>query len=570
MTLKETKEDIEELKTGWQARSVKFKDWMELLKLDDKLKKRGMESYVSSDPRSNYNMGHYLLTAGGMRHTIPIIGDSPEEMDKQSRVERACQYMWRLVDEDRRRGGAQTFVSELVFDLLVLGWYSIIAAYDTTNGYLIPKLWSPANTFPRFDDDCLSAVVHSYDISVMAAKRKANLYGWDYTPSSNMGVTTIDNYFYVDEDCNLQNIILIGGNPVTPFIVRNNHMLLISPVGGFPEHGEINSSQRTLDWRGTVGQGMLEASKKAEEQWNKFFTFQMQLVRDSAVPVSQEFSTGTPKVDPEKLTTRGAHFQFAPTDKGLQYVPKPPIPLEVQATLQELKRDKQRTGFSDTLFGLIEGGLSGTTYSALEEASANHVLHPYKEAKDFVIAELDRFWLRNVKSQGRSFQIKGKQIESMRSTDIPENVDIIVESELATTKDWLERATIANMMGNQVDSTTIMSEIYKFTDTQDIKRRKRLDLATDHPVSQNIELANAYEDYADYLERSGQPKKAQRFRNAAAALDAQMGSPPGGAAAPVQFNENQAAIEAGAPPAQTPVPRELGNAPQRRIETTGV
>jgi hypothetical protein len=567
MNLKDTKNDIEELKKDWQARSQKFMEWMDMLNLEDKLKKSGLESYVSSDPRSNYNMGQYLLTAGGMRHMIPLVGDSPEEMDNQARVERACQYMWRMIDEDRRRGGAPTFSSELVFDLLILGWYSVIAKYDSESGKLIPKLWSPANTFPRFDDNCLSAVVHSYDISVQAAKRKAKMYGWNYSTTQDLGITTIDNYFYFDEDGNLMNQIFVGGNPVTEWIERNDHMVMVSPVGGFPEHGEINSSQRTMRWRGMVGQGIMEASRMAEEQWNKFFTFQMQLVRDTAVPVSQEFSSGSAKVKPEQLNKRGAHFQFSPTDKGLEYVPKPPIPLEVQATLQELKRDKQRTGFSDALFGLLEQGLSGVTYTAVEEASANHVLQPYKEAKDFVISELDRFWLRNLKSQGKSFTIKGKAQEVLKSKAIPEDVDILVESELATTKDWLERATIANMMGQQVDSTTIMEEIYKFTDTQDIKRRKRLDLATDHPMSINLELANAYEDYAQYLERSGDQKKAQRFRQAAQALDAQLGAPPPGQAQPAQFSEAEAARQEGAPQERTPVPRELGNAPQRRIQT---
>jgi len=95
LTEKEIIEDITELKRPWAARGRKFKEWYESLCLEDKLKAKDMESYVSNDPRTFFNMAHYLLTTGDIRHDISIIDESPMEAEKQARVGRGCQYEWR-------------------------------------------------------------------------------------------------------------------------------------------------------------------------------------------------------------------------------------------------------------------------------------------------------------------------------------------------------------------------------------------------------------------------------------------------------------------------------------------
>lgn len=555
LTVAEVKADISQLQGYWGERRKKFKEWMGLLTLEDKLEKQGLESFVSNDPRTNYNMAHFLLTTGVIRHSIPIVGDNPMELDKQARVERGVQYMWRMADEDRRRGGNPEFVSELGFHLLVLGWYSIVAAYDSETGRLIPRLWSPANTFPRYDDYELSAVVHEYKLSVQAAKRKAAANGWNYRTHLNIGQVTLDNYFYFDEMGRLLNMILIDKEAVTDWVVRDELLLLVSPVGGFPERGEITGLNR---WRGMVGQSFLETNRITDDQWNKLFTFQMQLVRDTANPVSQEISAGSPKVRPAQLTERGAHFHFAPGDSGLSYVAKPPIPLELQAMLADMRREKQKGGFSDAVFGMVEQGMSGLAYSALAESSASQVLNPYMEAKHFILSELDKFWLRKLKSQGRTFSIKGKMLEKMKSSDIPEDAEVTVGSELATAQDWLEKATIANMVKDQLDDTTILNKIYRVDDTQDIKRRRRLDSVTEHPVAKAVEVIAAMRVHADYLDaRGGSEMEADLYRKAADSLEMQLGVPePGQAAVPKQ-EEAERKREEGAPEKKTEVPTRV-------------
>ena len=122
-------------------------------------------------------------------------------------------------------------------------------------------------------------------------------------------------------------------------------------------------------------------------------------------------------------------------------------------------------------------------------------------------------------------------------------------------------------MKDQIDETTILDNVYKMTDTQAIRRRRRLDITVNHPVAQLIEAANAFEEHADYLERMGDTKQAARFRMAAKSLDAQMQIPPAGAAKPTEAVEAEAARAAGAPeekPRVSPrvAPPEEGAPPQ--------
>lgn len=559
LTVKDAGDDVAELKRGWSERKKKFEMWMGLLNLDNVLYKRGLESYVSNDPRTTYNMGHFLMTTGETRHSIPLEGDNQAEFAKQAKVERAIDYMWRIINEDRRKGGNPSFVSELGFQLLALGWYSVLIGYDPATGFMIPRLWSPANTYPRFDDNELSAVVHSYSLSKMAAIRKAAMLGWEYNPPNKAGNVVLDNYFYYDVDGSLLNIVFIDSKAVTPFVIRENIMVLVSPVGGFPERGTVVDG---TEWRGMLGQSLLETNRKEDNQFNKLMTMQMQAVRDTINPISQEISQGAPKVSVEQLTKRGAHFHFAPGDLGLSFIAKPPIPLELQALLQEVSKRKQKGGFSDAVYGLVEQGLSGFAFDRIAGSSANQVLEPYIGAMEFVIAQADRFWLKNLKRQGRTFKVKGKMVETLRSTEIPEDVDVVVSSEIATTKDWLERATTASTAERHLDQTTILSEIYKVPDPQDIIKRQRLDLVTNHPVAQNIKAIEAFESHADFLESQGDTRQAKLWRQGAIALQTQLGVPPAGSAPVAEQAEVERAVAEGAPPREPGVPPELGGEPE--------
>lgn len=562
MDVKEIREDIDKLKSAWTYRNTKFKDWMDVLTLVDKLQRRGLESYVSNEPRTFFNMSLYLMTAGDTRHTIPAEGDSSIELDKQSKVERACAYMWRMLDEERMRGGAYPFLHELCFNILVFGWYSMIAAFDTEQNKPILQVWSPNDVSPRYEDGRLTACVHEYSLDVKAAKRKAAANDWNYNPKITMGDVILQDYFYVDEHNVLQNLILIDSQPVTAVVPRENLLLLVAPVGGFPE----TSIQQATNWSVNLGQGIFAANTQVYEALNKWTTFQLQLLRETAEPKWQEISSGAPKVEPERLRERGAVFQFSPGE-GIQPIQSAPPPIELRGIIEDLKRELQKGSFTDTVYGMAGGERAGYILSQMASSSANQILAPYVKAKHFIIAECDRFWLRSIKTSKKVFVVKGKLLEKLRPTDIPEDVELEASSELATPKDWLERATVANMLERHLDNTTILDTILKVQDVGMINRRKSTDLIMTHPLSLNLRLIQAYRGYAKYMEYRGDREQAAMFLKAAEALESQMGAPPPGAAKPAEAAEAEAKRAAAAPPRRPRVRPEI-SPPEKQMAFT--
>ena len=535
--------DIVNLKRFWHHRNQKCKEWYEILIMIDKLAAKKMESYVSNEPQTFFNMAHYLLTKGELSHDTPLENESALELDRRAKVGRGCQYMWNLIDTDRRYGGNASFVDELGFYLLVLGWYSTVASFDKETGALRVQLWSPVETYPSYANNRLVSCVRSYKITEEEAVLKAEENRWNYTArGSALGDVILDDYFHQDSD-GLHNMILIDGRAVTGWVDRPEMKLFVAPVGGFPDKGSLTPGKRS--WKSLAGRGIFEVNASVSNHFNKWKSIMSQILRDTANPITQEFSAN-PVATPEQLRERGGLFHYAPGEKGLERLPPAAIPIELQAQLIEIRREAQKGSFSDAVYGMVEGQ-PGYALSLLASSSANQILYPYMDAKHFVIAENDKFWLSKLKSSGRVFAIKGKLIEKLKPTDIPEDVDIKVESDVATQKDWLERGTIAGLLRQDVDNATILTEIYGFSDPQAIKRRKGLDRMLDHPMSQMVEMIAGYYVHADYLERRGDRRQADLFRKAAQALEAQMGVPPAGSGKPAGASEVEAAREAGTP-----------------------
>jgi len=566
--------DISKLKTYWFQRNKKFKEWYEVLVLIDLLSSKGMETYVSNEPQTFYNMAHYLLTNGDLTHTTPIENESALELDRRAKINRGCEYMWEVLDRGRRLAGSQTFVDDLSFFLLVLGWFSVISEFNNKTGLLNSQIWNPFDVYPSFSNNRLTSCVHSYKLSEEEAAQKAEEKGWRYIPRGTpMGEVILDDYFYQDSN-DLYNMILIDSKDVTGWLTRPDMQLLVSPVGGFPDKGSLSPNKK--DWKKLSGRGIFEVNEAVTNSFNKWKSMVSQILRDTAQPITQEFSS-TPQATPEQLRERGALFHYAPGEAGLQRVPPPIIPGEVQVHLGEQRRELQKGSFNDVVYGMVEssGRQAGYSLSLLASSSANQILYPYMDGKHFVISECDRFWLSKLKSSGKTFQIKGKFIEKLSPEDVPQDIDIKVRSDIATPRDWLERGTIGNMLDKHLDISTIITEIYKLDDPQAIKRRKSLDRMLEHPMSQMVEMIAGYYSHAEYLEMVGDRRQAALFRRAAQSLETQLGAPQPGQGRPEDMSRITSEREAGSPGEITRVaptvapPESRGVAPGQLREAIG-
>jgi len=572
--IKEIKQNISTLKSFWSQRNRKFQDWYTILLMIDTLAIRGKQSYISNEPMSFYNMAHFLLTRGELSHIPPIESESALELDRRARVNRACDYMWSTIDRKRQLGGGQPYVDELGFYLLVLGWYSAVFMFDKDTGLLQSQLWNPYDVFPSYSNNTLSQCVHSYTCSVEEVIAKAAANGWNYQPPRGTITTdvTLDDYFTYDND-GLNNIILVNGNDVTGWVDRPEMEVIVAPVGGFPDRGSLSRGSGGKDWRQLIGRSIFEVNSTIGNYFNQWKSMISQVLKDAAKPVVQEFSAEA-KATPEEIASGQGLFHYAPNEPGLKRLEPANVPVEIQRHLEEIRREIQKGSFNDAVYGMV-AGQAGYALSLLATSSANQILYPYMDGKHFVISEGDRFWLSQLKTSKRVFDIKGKLIEKLKPTDIPEDVSVIVESDVATPKDWLERATIGNSLDKHLDIDTIVTEIYKLKDPQAIKRRKRLDQLLDHPMSIQLELASAWEAYADYLDSRGDSKQANRFRRAAQALDTQIGTPAPGQAKPEEMGRVMAQRQAGAPEEVTPVsskvapPEVVGISPEELRQRIG-
>jgi len=551
--LNEVTNIIKDLQSFWYNRNKKFKEWYEFLLMIDQLKARGMESYVSNEPATFYEMAHYLLTKGELSHSIPVASESAIDLETKARVHRGCQYMWQQIDRERRLGGWQPFVDDIGFFILILGWYSSVFLFDKDTGTMKTQVWNPYDTYPEYANGRMTKCLHSYKLTIGEAKIKAKQNGWFYDGKGTAtGQAVLDDLFIYEGDI-WHNIILIDKNPVTDWIERPDMQLLVAPVGGYPDRGSLTPGGR--DWKQLAGKGIFEVNEQVTSHFNKWKSMVSQILRDTAQPITQEFSA-TPQATPEQLRERGALFHYAPGEQGLVRVPPASIPIEIQANLMELRREMQKGSFNDAVYGMVEGQ-PGYALSLLATSSANQILYPYMDGKHFVISEADKFWLTNLKSSRRVFDIKGTFIEKLKPTDIPEDVIVKVDSEVATPKDWLERGTIGGMLRQDLDKATLLGEIYKLPDPQGIIRRKSMDEILDHPVSKQVEMIAGYYAHADYLDRRGDKRQAALFRKAAQALETQLGAPAPGQGRPQEASRIQAEREAGTPAERPTAPSSV-------------
>ena len=546
MELQEMRRNITDLKNFWAKRNKKFREWFEVLVMLDTLASKGLESYVSNEPQTFYDMAHYLLTRGDISHSASIETESAVELDKRAKIDRACQYNWSNIDRERRLGGNYPFIDELGFFLLALGWHSVMYYFDKKTGLLKSQIWNPYDVYPNFSNGQLAEVVHSYPITNSEACYKAERNGWNYENRGGGLATTqsvvVDDYWKIING-KYYNCVLYNGNVVDGWVERPSVKLLVAPVAGFPDKGSL--TPRGYQWQQRIGRGIFEVNEPVALAFNKWKTMVSQILRDTAQPIIQEFSS-SPQATPEQLRERGGYFHFAPGEQGLQRVPPAAIPIEIQAHLMEIRREIQKGSFNDAVWGMIEGQ-PGYALSMMASSSANQILYPYMDAKHFVIEEGDNFWLSNLKSTKRVFEIKGKLIEKLKPTDIPEGVNIIVESDVASPKDWLERSTIANNLANHLDDVTILKEILNQRDPQGIKRKKDLDDIMKSPEAMALKKISAFRAHAKYLDFHGDKEQARAFRRMADSMEAQMSLPaPGQATFPEQGRVEQQRAE-GAP-----------------------
>ncbi len=514
--------DCVSLQKSWQSvRNKKFEDWYALLVQTDSLKESNMESFVSNEPRTFFNLARHLLCAK-VPHKIPTTEVEDIDFKDVAAIERMLDRAWKDNDTLEMRRGKQTWLWNLVSLLLATGWYAVFVLVTdktpTSPARCIAEVWNPAEVFPELGDELFS-VARIYKLSRQASIRKIVSNQWKIdTKNIPADGLTFYNYWWIEpETGKVMNSVVAGTSFAKPPTEEKfSHIpVLISPVGGLPDTGIITTG---TEWQGQLGESILATNEKMYNSYNKQWTFLMQLLRDTAQPRWFEKSRGNQKIlREEDIFKRGAIFSGAPED-SIELLATPPIPLELRTISFDMQNAMQRGSLSWALYGNLQGQITSYVMSQIS-ASARQSLAPYHNAIMSLLSGVDNEWLE----QCELFGLKPYDLPlpARKPTYVvTANFDIQIPGDL------VQRATTAKMLDPDysLSHATVSSTLFpEIRDPLQEQAQVRKDDAMKNPISVIINLITAYRKQAATLRKSRDTSgMADLYDKAATALEGQL------------------------------------------------
>ncbi len=526
-----------ELKNFWAARNAKMIVWYRLIQMIDELKTEKMESFVGNDPRAMFNLVLHMLDVP-IPHRLKNLDDAKMEVAAASaEVSNFFDTAWEDVEDSFRKSGPrQSLKRSLIGLLLATGWYSAFAIITDRGDRAFLDLWNPAQVYPMWDVDLgLSEVAHIYTVSAERCKRMQQALGWQDLGLLH-GDQVIQDYWWVEIDTEFPfshrvwNAVVAAGKLVKFEPTRFRRIpIYVAPVGGLPDTGplsegtELSSSfnaggqAKGERWKEEIGQALIATNEFVYRSWNKWWTFSLQLLRDTAQPrIFERSRSGKAIVKPEDVFRRGAIFRGGPDD-SVEFIGAPPMPLELRSTQLDLEAMMQRGGVSWAMYGNVTGQLTAYVMSQIA-ASANQVMRPYHQALQNFFADVDNDWLDDVRQRGvhpYGFSVPEAIGDEMR---ISADFDIEIPGDL------VQRATVARMLDPDfaLSYTFVMRKLFPEIKNPLQERARRLaDKAELSPENALIAQIRYYRRQAAFLGKTD-ADAARLYELAADAAEAQL------------------------------------------------
>jgi hypothetical protein len=513
LTARDVIGECNKLKDFWDARNKKIKDWYNILLMEDKFKEADLESFVTNDPRTFYNMSMHLL-CDKIPHRIPIMDIDPLNADGAATVERMVEKVWKDIDASYRNRGKQNFLHNFVGLLVATGWYSVFAYVDNNGFYA--EVWNSIEVYPEWDEMGLIKVARVYTMKKEAAQRfvaDPNL------PIKYPKLITTDlvlyNYWFIDVDGSINNTIVLGEDFVKEPTPGNFGRIPIftGPVGGLPDTGVILEDDT---WKEHIGESILATNEYVYNSYNKQWTFSSQLLRDTAQPRWFEKSTTGDILTPKDLFKRGAIFKGGLQD-SIQALEVPQMPIELRTDRYDMQGMLQRGGLPWSMSGDIHNDMSGYLMAQVA-SSAMETLGPYHDAIKNCLADIDNFWLSEIATHGYNPQ----QIKKLKI--LPEFV-MTADYSMKIPGDLVQRATVAKMLNPEYTMATSTIMDLLFPEIKNPVREQalaRADRAMNSPMSIQISTITAYRQTALQLKSSGDNIQSDLYNKAADYLEQQL------------------------------------------------
>jgi hypothetical protein len=519
------------LKSFWEPRNTAMKRWYRLIEMIDELKTEKMESFVGNDPRALYNLVLHLLDTE-IPHRIKDYDMA--DLDAVAAVAEVGRYFkkhWKDAHTTFRRSNPrQSLNRTFIGFMLATGWYAMLSMMSDDGKRTYKEPLNPMEVYPMWDAMLgLSEVARVYKISSLQAVHLAQRNNWAFSNPFDQWVRSVgqevniydywwieisDVFPYIDT---VWNAVVIGSDLVKYEQTRFKRIpIYIAPVGGLPDMGSLTdgssisqvysstlklqqqhevSGVSTDRWKAELGQSILATNENVYRTWNKWWSFSLQLLRDTAQPrIFERSRSGKAIVKPEDVFRRGAIFRGGPDD-SVEFIGTPPIPLELRSTQLDLEAMMQRGGVSWAMHGAVAGQITAYVMSQIA-ASANQVMKPFHQAVIDALSDMDNDDLADIRNRG----IKPYGWEY--PDGLPEDIEVSADYKVEIPGDLVQRATTARMLDPdfRLSYSYVMSRL--FPDIEDSMKERaqvRADQAELHPSNSLIALVQYYRKQAAYL-----------------------------------------------------------------------
>lgn len=515
MDAKEVMTRTTELKKFWGPRNNKLKEYYRTLEMVDLLERSGMESFVGNDPRSSFNLVLHMLD-DEIPHRIPSDYITIENLDMASKIEKTYRYYWNQVYKSHRKKGRAGFKRDFIGLLLATGWYSLFSEISPDGTKCIVEVWNPADVYPNWEDG-LVEVAHIFTVTQRQATALCERNGYNVNLASK-GNNEIRDYWCVDTTGNVYNAILINKKEAKGLEMMSQFdeiPIYVGVTGGLPDTGQLGD--KADSWKQEIGQPMIATNANIYKAWNKWWTFSMQLLRDTAQPRWKEKSrSAKPILKESEMNKRGAIFRMTP-DEDVSPLETNPIPVEIRSSQLDMEAMMQRGGPSWAAQGNMQGQITSYMMSQIISSTAQ-IAKPYHQAIVDALSDIDNQWYRMISKHGY------KPYE-MGLPKIPAGIEISADYEIKIPGDLIQRATTAKMLDPNFKMSYRRTVEMLFPEVSNPILEMANVMADDaqrNPVNAALALITHLTKQAEMARKKRDAAGAQRIEAAIKAIEASM------------------------------------------------
>ena len=458
---------VDQLGQAMAGRNRAIRKWYDLIRLDNNLAQDDMESVISPDPRSSFNMASWLLKPKVWKVRVDTDGFTDEQIKATSQYEQAVTR--ELIWHDRRgRGTAYgSPITRLIKLALSTGWFTF--ANFPGEPHWLMNVFNPVTVYPQFDvDGRLVAVARKYRMYTDMAKQMLFSQGWQSISTTNRRQVIVRS-LWVDNYGDIIHGVSVDNEEVRPLSSTGLSEIPLHcfPVGGLPDDGSIVDSK----WMEEIGQSLVAGVMELQHNINKLQTYLQQILRDTAnAALVTRTSSGQGPVTPENRFKRGNIYDLN-VGEDIYFPPPPPLSPDMRTHGIDMHQQAQRAMFPDVSFGNFSQSVSVflmTQATAGTQQVLDAFLQGVKDAIGIVVTQNTRFL------KDRGMPVLGQNLNSLPDLTTDFDYDLIIPGDFINRINSARMANPEFTLSQQTIMDTLIPEVRNYAEEQQRKSTDRV------------------------------------------------------------------------------------------------